>query len=128
MEVHACDFYDKHGVGDKEESFIEQGHQIGITVHRRYCGIKNIKKKMESTLKARSISSHPLVKQHSSEVLHGACWTKVEDNSTLKRKKVGDIKREEKRIKRKSYICLLLHNMLPHRGQHTYCNSIECIK
>jgi hypothetical protein len=29
MEKHVCEFNDKVGLGDKEESFIEQGHQVG---------------------------------------------------------------------------------------------------
>jgi hypothetical protein len=29
MENHVCDFNEKWGTGDKEELFIEQGHQIG---------------------------------------------------------------------------------------------------
>jgi hypothetical protein len=46
MELHTCDFNDKFGIGDKEESFIEQGHQTGIKDDRRYCGLKNLKKKL----------------------------------------------------------------------------------
>jgi hypothetical protein len=79
-EVHACDFNDIYGVGDKEESFIKQHHQTGITDDHRYCGVISFKKKMETTLKARSISSHPLVKQHNAKVLHGVQQTKAEDN------------------------------------------------
>jgi len=30
MEKHVCPFNNKWGIGDKEESFIEQGHQVGI--------------------------------------------------------------------------------------------------
>lgn len=45
MEVHTCDFNDTYGVGDKEESFIKQGHQTGIKDDHRYCGVKNLKKK-----------------------------------------------------------------------------------
>mgnify|MGYP000306260662 CR=1 FL=1 len=36
LECHICDFHEKWGVGDKEESFIEQGHQVGIKDNRRY--------------------------------------------------------------------------------------------
>jgi hypothetical protein len=63
MEAHTCDFHEKWGVADNEESFIKQGHQIGIKGYRRYCGLKNFKKRTESTLKVRSITTHPLVVQ-----------------------------------------------------------------
>jgi hypothetical protein len=41
MEKHVCDFNDSCGVGDKEESFVEQGHQVGIKDDRRYHGLTN---------------------------------------------------------------------------------------
>jgi hypothetical protein len=63
MEVHTCDFHDKWGIGDKEESFIEQGHQMGIKENRWYHGLKDFKKKTESALKVRSIATHPPVMQ-----------------------------------------------------------------
>jgi hypothetical protein len=44
MELHTCDFNDKFGVGDKEDSFIEQVHQTGIKDDHHYCGLKNLKK------------------------------------------------------------------------------------
>jgi hypothetical protein len=30
MKKHVCEFNDRWGIGDKEESFIEQGHQMDI--------------------------------------------------------------------------------------------------
>jgi hypothetical protein len=45
MEKHTCEFNDKHGIGDKEESFIEQGHQVGMKENRRYHGLTNFEKK-----------------------------------------------------------------------------------
>jgi hypothetical protein len=62
MEKHVCDFNDKYGIGNKEESFIEQGHQVGIKDNRRYQGLTDFEKKTISTMKARSVASHPLVR------------------------------------------------------------------
>jgi hypothetical protein len=45
MEQHACSFNDKNGVGDKEESFVEQGHQIGAKENSQYARLTNFKKK-----------------------------------------------------------------------------------
>jgi hypothetical protein len=61
MEQHVCKFNDKFGVGDKEESFIEQGHQIGAKDNHQYARLTNFTKKTESTLNARMQASHPLV-------------------------------------------------------------------
>jgi hypothetical protein len=36
MEYHMCDFNDKFGAGDKEESFIEKGHQVRAKENSRY--------------------------------------------------------------------------------------------
>jgi hypothetical protein len=47
MEKHVVPFNDKYGLGDKEESFIELGHQIGIKDNRRYQGMTNFQKKMK---------------------------------------------------------------------------------
>jgi len=46
MEKHVCEFNDKVGLGDKEESFIEQGHQVGMKDNRRYHGLTCFEKKM----------------------------------------------------------------------------------
>jgi hypothetical protein len=69
MEQHVCDFNDAYGVGDKEESFIKQGHQVGVKDDKRYHGLTNFEKKTTSTLKAWAITSHPLVKETQSKVL-----------------------------------------------------------
>jgi len=61
MEKHLCWFNNKWGMGDKEESFIEQGHQVGIKDNRRYAGLTNFEKKTASTLKTRAAASHLLV-------------------------------------------------------------------
>jgi hypothetical protein len=61
MEKHVCPFKNKWGIGDKEESFIEQGHQVGMKDNRRYAGLTNFEKKTASTLKTRAAASHPLV-------------------------------------------------------------------
>jgi hypothetical protein len=53
MEVHTSDFHDKWGVGDKEESFIEQGHQIGIKDNRKYHGLEDFKKKIRISIKGK---------------------------------------------------------------------------
>jgi hypothetical protein len=45
MECHACDSNDKYGTGDKEESFIEQGHQVGAKENSRYKCLTNFVKK-----------------------------------------------------------------------------------
>jgi hypothetical protein len=52
MEKHVCEFNDKYGIGDKEESFIEQGHQVGMKDYRQYHGLTNFEKKTVSTMKA----------------------------------------------------------------------------
>ncbi len=108
LEKHTCDFHDEWGVGDKEESFIEQGHQIGLKDDRRYCGLKNFKKRTESTLKVRSIATHPLVMEQRSKVLQQTKRRKINNdtNPVVKRgkKEEVEIKKEEKRIKREFYI------------------------
>ncbi len=45
MGKHICDYNDAYGVGDKEESFVEQGHQVGIKDDRKYYGLTNFCKK-----------------------------------------------------------------------------------
>ncbi len=44
MEYHVCDFNKKWGTGDKEESFIEQGHQIRARESSRYTRLTNFLK------------------------------------------------------------------------------------
>jgi hypothetical protein len=50
MEKHVCNFNDAWGIGDKKESFIKQGHQVGIKDDRHYFCMTNFKKRTESTL------------------------------------------------------------------------------
>ena len=61
MEKHVCAFNDKWGIGDKEESFIEQGHQVGIKDNHCYAGLTNFEKKAASILKAGVAASRPRV-------------------------------------------------------------------
>jgi hypothetical protein len=95
LEWHTCEFNDKWGTGDKEESSIEQGHQIGAKVSSRYARLTNFVKKTESTLNARSQSTHPLVLQQKSETLHATKRKSNESKPTSKGKQ-----REEKKRKR----------------------------
>jgi hypothetical protein len=44
MENDVCDFNKKWGTGDKEELFIEQGHQIGARESSRYIWLTNFVK------------------------------------------------------------------------------------
>jgi len=44
MEKHVCNFNEKWGIGEKEESFIKQRHQVGINEDRRYAGLTNFQK------------------------------------------------------------------------------------
>jgi hypothetical protein len=39
MEQHAVEQNNKYGLGDKEESFIEQGHQVGLKENKHYQGV-----------------------------------------------------------------------------------------
>jgi hypothetical protein len=108
MENHACDFNDACGIGDKEESFIEQGHQVGLKDDRRYHGLKNFEKKTASTLKARAFTSHPLVKDTQSTVLRSsqrkrsAPAADMEMKTTAKKKKENV--KHEKDLKRENYV------------------------
>jgi hypothetical protein len=44
MEHHVCIFSDNHGVGDKEESFVEQGHQLGAKENSQYARLANFQR------------------------------------------------------------------------------------
>jgi len=83
MEKHACDFNDACGLGDKEESFVEQGHQVGIKDDRRYHRLTNFVKRSDSTMKARSVSSHPVVKGQQEKVAESAKIRQVKSNQTF---------------------------------------------
>jgi hypothetical protein len=52
MEKHACNFNDSCGLGDKEKSFVEQGHQVGMKDDKRYLGLTSYVKNSDATLKA----------------------------------------------------------------------------
>ncbi len=67
MEQHIVAYNNKYGVGDKEESFIEQGDQIGMKENQSYHGVTILK--MEASLKARTIATHPLVIEQNYKVL-----------------------------------------------------------
>jgi len=109
MEKHACNFNDACGLGDKEESFVEQGHQVGIKDDRRYYGLTNFVKRSESTMKSRHVSSHPLVKENQDKVLvfskrkRSETNNDGEPNKTKARTKEEDMKKN-KEIKRESYV------------------------
>ncbi len=66
-ETHVCN--DAYGIGDKEDSFIEQGHPVGIKDDRRCYGLTNFVKETQSAMKAQSVSSHPLVKENQVKVV-----------------------------------------------------------
>ncbi len=55
MEHHECSFNDMHGIGDKEESFEELGHQVGA--------------RENSIINACLQASRPLVMKQKLEVL-----------------------------------------------------------
>ena len=110
MEKHVCEFNRKYGIGDKEESFIEQGHQVGIKDDRRYHGLTSFEKRTESTLKSWAITSHPLVKERQVKVLmrsqrKRSAPTTNEDEHTkptvyIKKEETKEIKEE----KRQQYV------------------------
>ena len=110
MEKHVCAFNEKWGIGEKEESFIEQGHQVGIKEDRRYAGLTNFQKKTASTLKTRANSTHPLVVARQNKVLDHTKRKKPNPTIESEGVKHNDkrIKKEqvkaEKVIKREEYI------------------------
>jgi hypothetical protein len=50
IEQHIVVYNKKYGISNKEEFFVEQGHQIGMKENRGYHGVANFKK--EASLKA----------------------------------------------------------------------------
>jgi NACalpha-BTF3-like transcription factor len=114
MEQHIVACNNNYGIGDKEESFIEQGHQIGIKENRRYQGMSNFQKKMEASLKARTIATHPLIIEQNQKVLqqtkrkrpdrvtnHNEGVEKIKSNNI-------QVKKEQKKVKRECYINTLM--------------------
>jgi hypothetical protein len=98
MECHACQFNDQIGTGDKEESFIEQGHQVGAKENSRYAQLSNFVRKTESALNFRSRASHPLVEKQKSVVLNATKRTRNKEESSR------HIKVMEKKQKREGYV------------------------
>ncbi len=106
VEKHVNDFNMKWGLGDKEESFVEQGHQIGLRDNRRYAGLTNFIKRTESTMKERCNATHPLVQQQQMFVLQQTKRRKsnqLDDFNPNKRSKSEEIN-HEKHIKREYYV------------------------
>ncbi len=68
MEQHIVPFNNKYGLGDKKESYIESGHQIGIKENHRHQGMTNFQKKMEASLKAQTIPTHQIWKKRSRKI------------------------------------------------------------
>jgi hypothetical protein len=114
MEQHIVPFNNKYGLGDKEESFIESGHQIGIKENCRYQGITNFEKKMEASLKAQTILTHPLVIEQNQKVLQQTkrkrpdrVTNSKEGGKKIESDNIQD-KKEQKKIKRESYIATFM--------------------
>jgi hypothetical protein len=86
----------KYGVGDKEESFIEMGHQIGLRENRRYQGMKKFQKKTEASLKVRTFDTHPLIALQSQKVLQSTKRTRSTAepiSKKIRKKKEGSRKK-----------------------------------
>jgi hypothetical protein len=113
MEQHVVPFNNKYGLGDKEESFIESGHQIGIKENRRYQGMTNFQKITEASLKARTILTHPLIMQQNQKVLQRTKRKRpdrvTESNEGGKKLKSDNIK-EENEQKKSSMSITLQHS------------------
>jgi len=99
MENHVCDFNEKWGTGDKEESFIEQGHQIGARESSRYTRLTNFVKKAKSALNSKTKANHPLVAKKKAEVLSITKQSREKKDQEHVSKKM-----EGKKIKREGYI------------------------
>jgi hypothetical protein len=105
LEKHVCAFNEKWGVGDKEESFVEQGHQVGLKDDRRYHGLTTFEKRTESLLKARSIKCHPLVQVNQSKILEYSRRRKRAEHEVGQPKQVKkENVKVEKKVKRENYI------------------------
>jgi hypothetical protein len=110
MDQHIVPFNNKYGLGDKEESFIESGHQIGIKKNCRYQCMTNFEKKMEASLKVQTILVLPLVIEQNQKVLQQTkrkhpdrVTNSKEGGKKIKRDNIQD-KKEQKKIKHESYI------------------------
>lgn len=113
MEQHVVVYNNQYGLGDKEESFVEQGHQVGLKENRRYQGLTNFHKKTEASFKARMIATHPLIVEQNNKVLEQTKRAKrkppekvIKDEVVEKKIKKEKIKeeKEQKLVKREYYI------------------------
>jgi hypothetical protein len=97
MEQHIIPFNNKNGVGYKEESFIELGHQIGIKENCQYQGVTIFQKKIEASLKAQTIPTHPLIVEQTQKVLQET--KRAHPDRVTKNKERGEM--QEKKGRRK---------------------------
>jgi len=106
MEKHACDFNDScGGLGDKEESFVEQGHQVGMKDDRRYMRLTNFVKRSDSTMRSRAVSSHPLVKERQEKVAASTKRKRASgENEGAKTRMKNEAVKKEKEQKREHYV------------------------
>jgi hypothetical protein len=115
IEQHIVPCNNKYVVGDKEESLIELGHQVGPRENHRYQGLKNFRKKTEASLKVRSFDTHPLVKEQAQKVLQSTkrvhptaaiATNKKEKAKTVDKKNIKEEEREQKKMKRDHYVSM----------------------
>jgi hypothetical protein len=113
MEQHVVEYNNQNGLGDKEESFVEQGHQVGLKENRRYQGLTNFHKKMEASFKAIMIAKHPLIVEQNHKVLEQTKRAKrkppeknINDMVVEKKIKKEKIKeeKEQRLVKREFYV------------------------
>jgi hypothetical protein len=69
MQQHIVAYNNNYGLCNNKESFIEQGHQIGIKENHRYQGMTNFSKENGASLKVQTIATHPLIIEQSQKVL-----------------------------------------------------------
>jgi hypothetical protein len=60
MEQHIVVYNNKYGLGDKEESFIEQGHQIGMKENQHYHWVTNFQNTNGSILESKNNCYTPI--------------------------------------------------------------------
>ncbi len=109
MEKYVCDFNNALGIGDTEESSIEQGHQVGLKDDSQYCRLTNFEKKTATTLKAQTIMSHPSVKETQTTIVKSSKQKGVSprtEDGQMKRNasvKKENVKKENEK-KREHYV------------------------
>ncbi len=59
LEKHVCDFNEQWRVGDKKESFVEQGHQVGLKEDRCYHWLTTFEKRSKSLFKSKVYQMSP---------------------------------------------------------------------